>query len=293
MRCPDVDCLKLLGIESAVANYLEKSGWAPYFALKYAAYADLTKEFYSSFEFDEDAPTSHKSVECVLGGKRCRFSIDDVNVRMGFLRPSDVRRKEYKQRIGALPDMIETRTLYEELTGVVSTTKNFKAKLIPDAALQYIGILLQYGFSQKERNASVLAGPEIYVLLHISRGQRFNVPAMIFRQMNRILTQRPLNHLKFGNFITALALEFNVLSPEDLAKMPEMEPAPLDLANLRKMQRVVQTSGEWRIEVPLAHTAPQQRFQSPLLDRVAALEQEVARLRLLVQSLIVRLGGTP
>ncbi|EPS69154.1 hypothetical protein M569_05613, partial [Genlisea aurea] len=169
--------------------------------------------------------------------------------------------------------------LHEELTGVVSTTKNFKAKLIPEAALQYIKILLQYGFSQKERNVSVLAGPEVFVLLQLSRAQPFNVPALIFRQVNRILAQRPLNHLKFGNYITALAMEFHILSPEALSRMPEMEPAPLDLANLRKMHRVVQTFREWRIELPLAHTAQQQGPQAPLPDRVTALEQEVSRLR--------------
>ncbi|EPS70845.1 hypothetical protein M569_03914 [Genlisea aurea] len=267
IKYPDVDCMRLLGIEKEVTDYLEKSGWGPYFDLEYAAYTDLTKEFYSSFEFNEAAPTCDKSIRCVLGGKQCHFSIDEVNVRLGFIRPSDIRRND--------------------------TTKNFKAKLIPDAALQYIGILLQYSYSQKERNASVLAGPEVFVLLQLLRGQRFNVPALIFRQVNRVLAQRPLNHLKFSNFITALALELNFLSPEALSQMPAMEPTPLDLANLRKMQRVVQTSGEWRIELPREHTAPQQRYQSPLPDRVATLEQEVARLRLLVQSHIVRLRGTP
>ncbi|EPS63080.1 hypothetical protein M569_11707, partial [Genlisea aurea] len=237
IRFPDVDYMRLLGIEQEVTDYLKKSGWGPYFDLEYAAYADLTKEFYSSFNFDDAATTSDKSIRCVLGGRHCHFSIDEVNVCMGFIRPSDIRRNEYKQRIVALPPTIDTKALYEELTGVASLTKNFKAKLIPDAALQYIGILLQYGFSQKERNASVLAGPEILFLLNILRGKRFNVPALIFRQVNRMLGQRPLNHLKFGNFITALALELNVLRPEALSQMPAMEPTPLDLANLRKMQR--------------------------------------------------------
>ncbi|EPS62025.1 hypothetical protein M569_12768 [Genlisea aurea] len=82
--------------------------------------------------------------------------------------------------------------------------------------------------------------------------------------------------------------------------MPAMEPAPLDLANLRKMQRVIQTSGEWRLELPIAPPtaetegaapAAQQRPHLPLEDRVAALEQEIARLRLLVHSLVMRMGA--
>ncbi|EPS64203.1 hypothetical protein M569_10578 [Genlisea aurea] len=62
IRYPDVDCMRLLGIEKEVTDYMEKSGWGPYFDLEYAAYTDLTKEFYSSFEFNEAAPTCDKSL---------------------------------------------------------------------------------------------------------------------------------------------------------------------------------------------------------------------------------------
>ncbi|EPS65689.1 hypothetical protein M569_09088, partial [Genlisea aurea] len=117
IRYPDVDCMRLLGIEKTVTDYLDKSGWRPYFDLEYAAYTDLTKEFYSSFEFNEAVPTCDKSLRCVLGGKQCHFSVDEVNVQLGFIRPSDIRRNEYKQRIAALPSTFDTRSFYEELTG--------------------------------------------------------------------------------------------------------------------------------------------------------------------------------
>ncbi|EPS64390.1 hypothetical protein M569_10391 [Genlisea aurea] len=189
MRYPDIECLRLLGIEKEVTDYLAKSGWGPYFALEYAAYTDLTKEFYSSFEFDEAAPTCDKSIRCILGGKQWHFSVDEVNIRLGFLHSTDIRRSEYKQRIGALPNVIEELTLNHKdfIRGAYRSSEH-----------------------DEELQGQVDSRRRLAVYRHSS--PRFNMPALIFRQVNRILAQRPLNHLKFGNFITALAMEFHILS---------------------------------------------------------------------------------
>ncbi|KAG8378762.1 hypothetical protein BUALT_Bualt07G0018800 [Buddleja alternifolia] len=168
-KCVDYDALNALNIRDEFVALVDGIGWSGYFHVKFPAFIELTREFYTTFKFNKTKDltlTSPGVVKFRLMGKEFSYSINQFNVALGFVDNNYVQTDEYKN---SSCDYLCNFRPYQIWDTISTDTTCYhpnqsKSSYLREPVLKYIQRFLAYNYSGRKDSSGTFTKAEFYFI---------------------------------------------------------------------------------------------------------------------------------
>ena len=230
-----------LGIREEVEQMFTAIGWRSYLDILCPAFVELTREFYSTFEFE--LPTRYtvdtpQVIHFRLMGREFNFSITQFNRAFGFITREYAGSREYAE---SACDYVEPfLSHYHDVWEDMSVDQQrydpsrSRSSFLKDPSARYVQRFLAYSYSGRKDSSGILSRPEFFFLWSMKNNIKVNLGCWLAAQFKTVLTKKN-KPLILGSYITHLATQLGVLSLEDHDLHLAFEMELLDVNCLEKM----------------------------------------------------------
>lgn len=196
-------------------------GWRPYLAVFQPAFVELTREFYSIFEFE--LPTRYtvetpNVIRFRLMGKEFNFSITQFNLAFGFITREYAVTREYAE---SACDYVEPfLSPYHDVWWDIFVDRQrydpsrSRSSFLEDPSVRYVQRLLAYSYSGRKDSSSIISRPKLFFLWCMKTGFKVNLGCWLTAQFKTVLAKKNIP-LILESYITRLAVQLGVLILQD------------------------------------------------------------------------------
>ncbi|XP_071909384.1 uncharacterized protein [Coffea arabica] len=230
-----------LGIREELEQMFTAIGWLPYLDILCPAFVELTREFYSTFEFEFPTRFTVETPNVIrfrLMGREFNFSITQFNLAFGFITREYAETREYGE---SACDYIESflsryRAVWEDM----STDRHrydpsrSRSSFLKDPSARYVHRFLAYSYSGRKDSSGILSRPEFFFIWSMKNNIKVNLGCWLAAQFKTVLAKKN-KPLILGSYITHLATQLGILNLEDHDLHLACEMELLDVDCLEKM----------------------------------------------------------
>ncbi|KAL2322020.1 hypothetical protein Fmac_026399 [Flemingia macrophylla] len=244
VRGLDYDILGMLGWEADVWQYLDRIRWDFLLSFHPKVYRTATLEFLASVMYQEVPPLieglpSSWGVSYWMNRSYWTNTLDEFNVRCGFVHPEDIHTEAYQFAFCRRPAGLSLTTMWSELTGHPTFPKNMKESFLKPALRVCHKLLAGTIHARKEIPGNVTHG-DLFALYCMHMGWRCN-PGFFFLEALRDSgshegTQRRVGNIMVASLISPLAKYWNCPDGEEARRL---KPKTIDASTLINMRMIL------------------------------------------------------
>ena len=189
--------MAFLGIQEEVERMYTAIGWRPYLAISQPAFVELTREFYSTFEFNLPARYTVETPNVIhfrLMGHEFDFSITQFNLAFGFVTREYSETREYAESAG---DYVEPfLSAYREVWEDMSVDRQrydpsrSRSSFLEDLNARYVQRLLAYSYSGRKDSSGIISRPELFFLWCMKNGFKVNLGCWLAAQFKSVMAKK-------------------------------------------------------------------------------------------------------
>lgn len=193
-RTLDFRTLEILGITKEVEDLITQIGWKSFFEIDCPTFVELTREFYTTFEFDTPEDLSLDTPDVIryrLMGHEFSQSITDFNLALGVISENDVQadwyinsRVGYGSFIGAL--------VWKEMSVDTYTydPSQSSSTLLKKLEWQYLQRFLSFNFIARKSGSATCSKVELYFIWAMVNGVKLNLGYWLADQVKKVMEKK-------------------------------------------------------------------------------------------------------
>ncbi|XP_057794738.1 uncharacterized protein LOC131011017 [Salvia miltiorrhiza] len=257
-RSLDVSTLETLRIRKEVEDLIEQIGWKSFFHNDCPAFIELTREFYTTFEFDTPADLSLDTPGVIryrLMGYDIEESITDFNLSLGAISKDDLHVDWYINSKVGYGDFVPNHVWVDMAVGKTTyDPSQSPSTLLKKPEWQYLHRLLSFNYIARKSGTTTCSKVELYVIWAMVNSVKLNLGYWLALQIKKVLEKR--KGLILGSMITRLAISHGLLDLENHSLHKAHDNKPLDEKSLIRMGIVEKKDGVLKFVPPSTPMPP-------------------------------------
>ncbi|KAL0373000.1 UNVERIFIED_CONTAM: Retrovirus-related Pol polyprotein from transposon.6 [Sesamum calycinum] len=221
---------------------IENIGWQCFFDCTEDIYIELTREFYTTFEFTTPPSLIFDTPDVVrfrLMGKEFSMTLTEFNIVLGFTTVDLARTHEYQNSLCNCRDDFNAIKEWKDIAidPLVYDPSRSKTHNLKIPVLKYAHHFLAFNFSGRKDTSGICSKAELFFLWCMKRGIKVNLGFWLATQFQSSLNRN--RALILGSCITLLAINLGVFDLDCHNLHIACNPEPLDMACLSRMGLVI------------------------------------------------------
>ncbi|KAG8386865.1 hypothetical protein BUALT_Bualt03G0193400 [Buddleja alternifolia] len=241
----DFDALTALNICDEFVALVDGIGWSGYFQVKFQAFIELMREFYTTFKFNKPKDltlTSPGVVKFRLMGQEFSYSINQFHVALGFVDNEYVQTDEYKN--SSCDYLRDFRPIL--LWNTISTDTTCyhlslsKSSYLREPVLKYIQRFLAYTYLGRKDSSDTFTKAAFYFIWCMQNKIKVNLGIWLATQFQSASIKK---RLILGSYITQLVVFLKLLDLSNTNMHIACHMEPLNIDCLHRMGNVILNHG--------------------------------------------------
>ncbi|KAL2228807.1 UNVERIFIED_CONTAM: hypothetical protein Sindi_1860400 [Sesamum indicum] len=232
------DTLRTLHAVDSSALLIDNIGWKCFFDCTEHAYIELTREFYTTFEFTTPSSLTLDTpgvIKFRLMGRHFSMTLTEFNIALGFTTTENARTHEYVNSLCDYRDDFNPFKEWRKLSTDPLAYHPSRSKIhyLKSPVLKLVHRFLAFNFSGRRDTSGICSKAELFFLWCMLHGIKVNLGFWLATQFQSSINRN--RALILGSYITLIAINLGVFRPSFHYLHIACESEPLDMATLTRM----------------------------------------------------------